>query len=107
MQLANLPTMNYDLEWQYRYNERLSLLCLDADPTPDEQRIARNEADRAIGRLKAEPVRCWQCGNDWPAKEMDETSCCPTCVALLNLKTTLVKRGKLKPERQCSLPYAD
>ena len=32
-------------EWQHRYTERLGILCEDAMPTPEQEQIARMEAD--------------------------------------------------------------
>ena len=39
-------------EWQYRYQERLGILCGAAIPTPEQRTIARNEANEAISKLK-------------------------------------------------------
>lgn len=41
-------------EWNYRYEERLGLLGCFGTPTPEQDKIAREEADAAISKLKAE-----------------------------------------------------
>jgi len=41
-------------EWDYIYTERLSILCEDRDPTPEQVRIARTEADHHIAALRAQ-----------------------------------------------------
>ena len=38
-------------EWNYRYDERLGMLCEDRQPTADEVNIARSEAGAAIKDL--------------------------------------------------------
>lgn len=101
-----MTTTELNTEWTFRYSERVALLCLDAYPTHEEHRMASAEADKAIEQLKNAPVRCWQCGNDWSAQQM-HNGCCPTCTAILNLKNTLAKKGKLRVQKQISLPYAD
>ena len=37
-----------EYERQYRYNERLGMLCENREPTPQQMAIARKEADDAI-----------------------------------------------------------
>jgi len=44
-------------EWHYRYQERLSLLCGTADPTPEEKALAWAEADKAIKELRLAEAR--------------------------------------------------
>lgn len=41
-------------EWQYRYQERLGILCEDQDPTPEQRKIARDEATEAIKIIQAD-----------------------------------------------------
>lgn len=43
-----------EYEWQYRYTERLGLLCGTDSPTPDQKAIAIKEANEAVMKL-AEP----------------------------------------------------
>ena len=38
-------------EWDYRYQERLGLLCEDRVPTKQEEEMARREANKAIERI--------------------------------------------------------
>lgn len=35
-------------EWNYRYAERLGVLCEDREPTDEQKRMARDEADLAV-----------------------------------------------------------
>jgi len=39
-------------EWQVRYQERLGLLCEDRAPTPEQELVARTEADAVVKELK-------------------------------------------------------
>lgn len=39
-------------EWEYRFNERLGIMCEDREPTPEQVRVARTEADKAVAELK-------------------------------------------------------
>lgn len=39
-------------EWSHRYATRLGCLCGAAEPTPEQKRIASDEADAAIEELK-------------------------------------------------------
>jgi len=39
-------------EHRYRVEERLGILCADAEPTPEQLKIATDEADKAIAELK-------------------------------------------------------
>jgi len=39
-------------EWTYRYEERISILCGSAPPTPEQEALARAEADEAVRRLR-------------------------------------------------------
>ncbi len=39
-------------EWNYRYQERLGILCEDRVPTSEEDQIARKEADETVAKLK-------------------------------------------------------
>lgn len=41
-------------EWKYRYDERLGILECFGTPTPEQNKIAREEADAHIAKLKAE-----------------------------------------------------
>jgi hypothetical protein len=38
-------------EWSYRYHERLAMLCGTAEPTPEQDSIARAEANAAVEKL--------------------------------------------------------
>jgi len=40
-------------EWDYRYQERLCILCGKERPTEEQEQMASKEADEAIERLKA------------------------------------------------------
>ena len=44
-------------EWEYRYQERLALLCEDRDPTPAERNMARRCANQAILDLSASEAK--------------------------------------------------
>lgn len=48
--------MTYDqqTEWNYLYHERIAILCGTNEPTPEQDRIARDEADAAIKRMNHE-----------------------------------------------------
>lgn len=39
-------------EWDYIKNERLGLLCEDREPTQEQIKMARDEADRHVEELK-------------------------------------------------------
>lgn len=41
-------------EYAYRYQERLGILCEDQEPTPEQKRIAHEEATAACNELKAQ-----------------------------------------------------
>lgn len=41
-------------EWQYRYEERLGMLCGDSEPDATAKAIARAEADSAMAELWAQ-----------------------------------------------------
>jgi len=41
-------------EWEYRYRERLGMLCEDREPTPDERNMARRCANATILALSSE-----------------------------------------------------
>ena len=43
-----------DEEWNYRYQERLGILCGAADPTPEQDALARGEADQIVGQLETQ-----------------------------------------------------
>lgn len=50
-------------EWQYRYDERLGILCGSGEPTVAEEQMAEKDAHNAIAALLAasrERVRQWQ-----------------------------------------------
>lgn len=38
-------------EWDYRYHERLGIMCGTDEPTPEQVAIAKLEADQAIAEL--------------------------------------------------------
>lgn len=38
-------TAEQQKEWEYRYQERLGILCEDREPTEEQKRIAKEEAD--------------------------------------------------------------
>lgn len=42
----------WDYEWQYRYDERLAIMCEDREPTEDQKEIARKQADKELKALK-------------------------------------------------------
>jgi len=42
-------------EWEYRRQERLGLLCGTDTPTPEQELVARTEADAAVRVLKEQP----------------------------------------------------
>ncbi len=42
-------------EWEYRYNERLGILCGSAQPEPWMEDMAKKEADAAIAELVKPP----------------------------------------------------
>jgi hypothetical protein len=39
-------------EWDHLYHTRLGILCEDRVPTPEQEQIARTEADAAVRELK-------------------------------------------------------
>lgn len=43
-------------EWHYRYEERLGILCGTAEPMPEQDKIASDEADAAVEALRASPA---------------------------------------------------
>ena len=43
-------------EWNYRYSERIGIMCGDSEPDIDQQRIAKEEADAAIQKLRDESI---------------------------------------------------
>lgn len=42
------------IEWRYRYWERIGMLCGSGEPTEEQKAIARKEADQAIEKLRKE-----------------------------------------------------
>lgn len=42
----------YDLEWQYLYEERLGLLCGNATPTVEQTKQAHDYATSEVNKLK-------------------------------------------------------
>ena len=46
--------MNESPEWQYRYEERLAILCGNGQPTPQQVDLAIREADEAVKELNYE-----------------------------------------------------
>lgn len=52
------PTLSEMMaEWQYRHAERLGHLCEDREPTPEQESIAHQEADRAVIVMQNLPPR--------------------------------------------------
>jgi hypothetical protein len=47
-----------EIEWKYRYEERLGILCGDAEPTSEQKAIALKEANQAIIELTSSPNTC-------------------------------------------------
>ena len=43
-----------EIEWHYRFEERLALLCGENRPTKEQLEIARREATEAVSKLKKE-----------------------------------------------------
>jgi len=43
-------------EHAYRMTERLGILCGSATPTPEQEALARAEADEAVRRLRTPPT---------------------------------------------------
>lgn len=43
---------DWDREWQYRYDERLALMCEDREPTEDQRERARKETDKQLKTLR-------------------------------------------------------
>ena len=41
------------VEFEYRRQERLAMLCGDAQPTPEQNKIATDEARAIVNKLKA------------------------------------------------------
>lgn len=41
-------------EWRVIYETRLGVLCADQPPTAEQQKLAKNEADRHCAALKRE-----------------------------------------------------
>jgi len=62
MALRFIPCMNpfhwtkdeLAAEWRYRREERIGILCGSATPTPEQEALARAEADEAVRRLREE-----------------------------------------------------
>jgi hypothetical protein len=52
------PKLTFDqemeVEWRYRYHERIGMMCDAADPTDRQKQIARCEADEAVAKLRNE-----------------------------------------------------
>ena len=46
--------LQLDREHDYLMHERLGILCGDKAPTPEQLKIAKDEADKAIERLIAQ-----------------------------------------------------
>ncbi len=40
----NIPD-EFEIEWRYRYHERIGILCEDRVPTKEEKQIAKSESD--------------------------------------------------------------
>lgn len=40
-------------EWHYIYNERLALLGCYGKPDPEQDKMARDDADKAVAELKS------------------------------------------------------
>jgi len=45
------PDEEFDYEWHVVYETRLGILCEDRPPTPEQEHIARTEADAAVREL--------------------------------------------------------
>ena len=43
-------------EWRVIYETRLGILCGSATPTPEQEALARAEADDAVRRLRTPPT---------------------------------------------------
>lgn len=41
-------TAEQQAEWDYRYQERLGILCADQEPTAEQKAIAKAEADEWV-----------------------------------------------------------
>jgi hypothetical protein len=41
-------------EWRYRYEERLGILCGSDKPTPEQIKMASDEADHHVAALRRE-----------------------------------------------------
>ena len=50
-------TSEEEVEWLYRYTERIALLCEDNTPIDEQIQIARREADAAIADFRLERLR--------------------------------------------------
>ena len=42
----------FQIEWKFRYEERIAIMCGTEEPTPKQIHIAKCEADDAIKELK-------------------------------------------------------
>lgn len=42
----------WDREWQYRYDERLAIMCEDREPTEEQKERARKDADKQLKTLR-------------------------------------------------------
>ena len=54
MNLKPMTESELQAEWDYRYNERLGIMCGSDQPTKEQDAIARQEADGAIEKLRLE-----------------------------------------------------
>ena len=45
MRINFMTTEEIQAEWQYRYQERLGIMCEDREPTPEQKAIAFKEAN--------------------------------------------------------------
>lgn len=44
-------------EWKHVYQTRLGILCEDREPTPEQESIAHQEADRAVLAMQNLPTK--------------------------------------------------
>lgn len=53
--LRSMTSEELQSEWDYRYQERLGILCGSNEPTDEQRLIAKTEADRAAEELRFTP----------------------------------------------------
>lgn len=52
--IENMTEPELKIEWGYRYQERLGILCGADQPTAEQEKLAHQEADEAVGRLRGQ-----------------------------------------------------